>query len=418
MKSHSYPLDNSAIIHLAAMRKNYTNGFRIVFILREFICPQTLQEALNKITPRFPTVIAGIRSGFFQYRVVPAGMAPLVKKEQACLSPMTKKEIRRCACRVLYCGNRIIMEFSHALTDGYGGMVVASTLVAEYLRLQYSTPVQAKGLVFDLEEYGTEAEFADDYLTYAGGKPLLPAHRGAYQLPRTTSPQNEVSVTSEGFLTNTILNAAHQYGVSVTTFLSAVMVSAIADVRHQHPENGQRNKPIQIMIPVDLRRMFPSRTLRNFSLFALVHIDPQNEGKPFEELLSSIKAQLACQTTKEYMGSTIGTNIKAAHFPLYTILPLPLKCAILRLAHQLFGEDNSCISLSNLGEISLPEDMSDYVEGVNFALTPRIRSPYNCGVVSFDGLLSISFSKTCAGSELEKAFWARLDSVINGVAMN
>ena len=57
----SYPLDNSAIIHLAARQKNYTNGFRIVVTMRETVCMETLQKAVNRITLRFPTVIADIR---------------------------------------------------------------------------------------------------------------------------------------------------------------------------------------------------------------------------------------------------------------------------------------------------------------------------------------------------------------------
>lgn len=117
--SVSCPLDNSAIIHLAARQKNYTNSFRIVITLKEPVCGETLQKAVIRITRRFPTIIAGIRPGVFQYHVVPCTAPPRIRKEEACLSPMTDEEIRTCAFRVLYRENRIVTEYFHSLTDGY-----------------------------------------------------------------------------------------------------------------------------------------------------------------------------------------------------------------------------------------------------------------------------------------------------------
>ncbi len=38
--SKSYPLDNSAIIHLASMRKGYTNFFRVAAVLTNSVFPE------------------------------------------------------------------------------------------------------------------------------------------------------------------------------------------------------------------------------------------------------------------------------------------------------------------------------------------------------------------------------------------
>lgn len=114
--------------------------------------------------------------------------------------------------------------------------------------------------------------------------------------------------------------------------------------------------------------------------------------------------------TFELRDDTSGTaaamvmNTRAAGFPLYRAVPLSLKCMILRLAHRIFGERNSCISISNLGVISLPKDMDDFIESMDFMLTPRIQSSYNCGVVSYNGIISVSFSRICKEAELENVF--------------
>ncbi len=132
----------------------------------------------------------------------------------------------------------------------------------------------------------------------------------------------------------------------------------------------------------------------------------------FEKMAENIGAQIARQTTKDSMAAALAMNTKAQRFPLYRFLPLPLKLLILRAAHQLFGENNSCISLSNLGQILPPENMREYIERVDFVLTPRIQSPYNCGVVSVGGTMSITFSRCCPEPELEEVFFEKLERAI------
>lgn len=405
---NSYSLDNSAIIHLAARQKKHTNSFRITITLKEPVCGKILQKALNRITPRFPTVIAGIHRDFFGYHVVPVKVPPHIRKEQDCLAPMTKEEIRDHAFRVLYCENRISAEFFHSLTDGYGGMVVMTTLVAEYLQQKYGLFVPITEMILDTDGSPTEDEIIDNYFTYAGKKSIFLKHSNVYQLSGDCHPDNKILTYRGTFTTDMVLHAAHHYGVSMTTFLCAVMAASVMEIQHRNQTGRQHLKPVQIMVPVNLRKLFPSKTLRNFSLFALSCIEPQDNNKTFEELIHNTKKQLTSQTASDYMAAVMATYTKAERFPLYRMMPLPIKWLILHLSHQIFGEGNSCISISNLGAISLPEVMNKYIEGIDFILTPRIKSSYNCGIISFNGIISLSFSRFCIEPELEKIFFRKL----------
>ena len=232
--SVTYPLDNSAIIHLAALRKEYTNAFRITITLKEPVCSETLQAALTHITPRFPTVIAGIKRGLFQYKVIPVSAPLQVQKEQGHLVPMTKGEIRRCAFRVIYNKNTVVGEFFHSLTDGYGGMVVMNTLIAEYLRRRHSVFIPATNLILDTNVTAVHEELIDDYFTHAGQKAAVLNHRRVYQLPGKLSSDHRTHVTTEVFHAEAIRNTAHRYGVSVTTLLTAVMGASIIDIQKRH----------------------------------------------------------------------------------------------------------------------------------------------------------------------------------------
>lgn len=416
--SVSYQLDNSAIIHLAARKKNHTNSFRIVITLKESVCPKVLQEALEHITPRFPTIIAGIQYGFFQYRVVPVNAIPQVREGWECLTPMRKCEIRNCAFRIFYHQNKIAAEFFHSLTDGYGGMVVMNTLAAEYLRLKYAVSVPVTSTLFHPDSLPAEEEQRDDYFTYAGKKMEVPKFRSSYQIPGKTLCGGKVLVTTESFTTDRILNASCRYGVSVTVFLCAVMAVSVMEIQSRSSIKKELRKPVQIMVPVDLRRLFPSHTLRNFCLFVLLRITWQDTQGSFQDLLRTIESQMDMQKTRNYMQNAMAAHTRAEKFPLYRMTPLFFKRAIVRLIHQITGERNSCISLSNLGIETMPEEMNQYVEGIDFILTPKIKSLYNCGVVSLNNKISINFSRSCVTSELETVFFERLQRIVQAIEMD
>ena len=141
-----FPIDNSAILYLALIRKHHTNIFRFTVSLKENIQPEVLQEAVNAVYKRFPTIFAGFRPGFFHYTQVPAESPPKVAPDPGLLINMSHEEIANCAYRVYYHGNQVIIEGFHAATDGYGMMASISTLIAEYLRLKYNIVRRNGGL--------------------------------------------------------------------------------------------------------------------------------------------------------------------------------------------------------------------------------------------------------------------------------
>ena len=44
------------------------------------------------------------------------------------------------------------------------------------------------------------------------------------------------------------------------------------------------------------------------------------------------------------------------------------------------GEKKSCITMSNLGKVSLPDEMIPYVDRFDFILGVQATAPHNCGV--------------------------------------
>jgi len=62
-------LDNAALIFPAARRKHWSNVFRISFTFRDAVDSALLQQALEHVAPRFPSVCVRLRRGLFWYRL-------------------------------------------------------------------------------------------------------------------------------------------------------------------------------------------------------------------------------------------------------------------------------------------------------------------------------------------------------------
>lgn len=404
-------IDNSAILYLSLIRKNHTNIYRFTITLTEEVIPELLQEAVEHIAPRFPTIIAGFCPGFFQYKMIPALHPPLVRPDPGCLITMTREEIHHCAYRVLYSGCDISIEAFHALTDGYGAIASFTTLVAEYLRLKHGIEIPVELTLRDLEIQPEDHELKDAYLEHYEGDPLHLPSRYAYQLPGKTNENWDVLTTVRDYSIRDILDAAHRHEVSATALLSGVMASSIMELQQRHVTPG-KEKPVRIMIPVDLRRMFSSRTLRNFILYALPTMEPGDYKRPFSELLRSFQHQLQQQIQPKRMASIMAYNVKTQLSWLFRIIPRAIKCSVMRIAYRYFGESNSCITLTNLGNVVLPEAMVPYVKNIEVILTPRVNSPYNCAIISYAGAMRFNISRFCKEPELENIFFQKLDQIL------
>lgn len=99
--------------------------------------------------------------------------------------------------------------------------------------------------------------------------------------------------------------------------------------------------------------------------------------------------------------------------PLFRILPIRVKCGLMRLAYSFFGESNSSMTMSNLGNIALPECMTPYVESFRLTMMPRVRSPYNCGMYSYQGNFHINLCRFPMESQLEEIFSRKMQAVLS-----
>ena len=86
------------------------------------------------------------------------------------------------------------------------------------------------------------------------------------------------------------------------------------------------------------------------------------------------------------------------------LAPLFLKNFVMKAVFNAVGECKSCLTLSNLGAVKLPEEMTGYVRRMDFILGAQATAPYNCGVLSYGDTLYINFIRNIKEPELEYHF--------------
>ena len=400
------PLDNAAKIYPAARNQNWSNVFRLSATLTETVDVDVLQSALDVTIRRFPSIAARLRRGVFWYYLQQVKTAPKIQQEISYPLPrMSKREVRQCALRVVVFHRRIAIEVFHSLTDGTGAMIFLKSLLAEYLQQKYSIHIPAEHGVLGRLEEPSRAELEDSFQKYAGRVQASRKENDSWRLRGTPEPDGFLHLTCLQVPVKQALEKAHEYGVSLTVFLCAAMMQALQQMQLARQPDARWRKPIRVLLPVNLRSVFPSRSLRNFALYVIPEIDPRLGEFSFPEICNAVHHRMGLEINPKYMSTKIATNVASERLLAVKLMPLFIKNIVMKAVFNAVGERKSCLNLSNLGKVMLPDAMLPYVERMDFILGTQNTAPHNCGVLSFGDTLYINFIRNVRESELESRFY-------------
>ena len=405
-------LDNAAKIYPAARRKNWSNLFRQSVTLTENIDVRVLRNALDVTVKRFPSIAARLRKGAFWYYLQQVESAPQISEEHSYpLVFMDREEMRKCAFRVIAYKNRIAVEYFHSLTDGNGALVFLKSLTAEYLEQKYRVSIPFENGVLDRRELPKEEELEDSFLKYAGNVPASRKDTNAWHMSGEPQKDGFLNLTCFQIPVKPALELAHKHNATLTVFMSAVMMKALLNLQNEKNPNTKRQKRIKLLIPVNLRNLFPSNTLRNFAMYTIPELDPRLGAYSFDEICKIIQHKMGTEFTAKHMSCVIATNVNDERNPLVRLIPLPLKNAVMKAIFDSVGEKKSCLTLSNLGQVKIPEAMAQYVRRFDFILGVQAAAPYNCGMLSYGDTIYINFIRNIQDAELERHFHAVLQKM-------
>lgn len=403
-----YRLDTAGLIFPAVRSRSWSNVFRVSLTIKEEIDPVILQKAVDELKDRFPSLYVRLRTGAFWYYLEECNGTPKVREDYAYpLSYMGFREVRNCCLRVFYFRNRLAVECFHVLTDGSGGSIYLQTLAARYLSLRYGNEIPAEHQILDYQDTPTAEELEDSFLKNTGIKGTSRREDTVYHLHGTEESDGFRYLTTGILSSEALLKKAHEYHCTVTVFLAGVMAEALIAMQDEELPR-KRQRPVKVTIPVNMRKLYHSKTIRNFVLTLNLGVDPRNGDYTLQELCDIIKHQLLAEATPQGMAGRIAANVNPQMILPIRLAPLFIKNFVMGLVYADSGERKGCINISNLGQVVLPPSMMEHVERMEFIIGVQRTYPNNCSVVSVGDVTCINMIRSIEESEIERRFFSRL----------
>lgn len=403
-----YKLDLSAIVYPTLQRRDFSSVYRLSVVLKDTVKPDILQQALDKTLPRFPTYKVAIRKGLFWRYLEPNNRpGPYVREDikNPCM-PMYFKGNNRYLIRVYYYQNRIALEAHHCLGDGTGGMCLLQTLTATYLEL-LGHPIKPEGFVLDITEEPDPEELEDAYMRYAHAQvcPPRPAEK-TYRVRGTKEPFYTLNIIDGILSVREVMAVAKKYSASITEYLNSVLLYAL--LQKQNHDFHIRLRPVRIAMPVNLRRFFPSKTLRNFITMVYPFVDPRLGDYTFPEIVEHVRNYMRYHINEKFLRGDITTNASTQRHPLIRVVPLFIKDFVVRTFYTKVQDKNSSAGLTNMGALYVPEDMKPYIERFDIYMGQPFSSRTNCAIISFEDILTINFASSIMEADVERYFFRKL----------
>lgn len=407
-KGDWYKLDLSAIVYPTLQRRDFSAVYRLSVTLKYKIDPVLLQKAVDIAMKRFPTYKVAIRKGlFWRYFEPNRRPGPYVMPDikNPCM-PMGFQTNNRYLIRFYYYENKISMEAHHSLGDGTGGMCVLQTVTAVYLEL-LGFFVTKEYFVLDVNAEPSAGELEDAYMRYANAKVHPPRqHEKAYRVRGTKEPFYTLNIISGTLSASEAKKAAKKYDVTVTEYFNAALLYAL--LQKQEKEWHLKLRPVKIAMPVNLRRFFPSDTLRNFITMVYPGIDPRLGAYTFEEIVTQTHNFMRYYINEKFLRGDITTNAATQTNPFIRVVPLFLKDFIVSRFYASVQDKNSSAGLTNMGLLKVPEDMKPHIERFDIYMGQPFSRRTNCAIITYEDVLTINFASSIVEADVERYFFRKL----------
>ncbi len=404
-------LDVAAKLFPAVTTKRNSSVFRISAVMKEKIDSHFLQIAVNIIRERYSLFFVRMRRGVFWNYFENNHSHLLVEKESdSPCETILSFENRGYLIKVLYFNNRISVEAFHSITDGSGVVEFLNSLIYYYICSKFGTiDHQGKVLLFNEKKINNEDSFKKHF---ADAKKDKKTNRlkeaNSFRIKGKRYKYKGNSVVSGIISVAELKSMSKKHSCSITAFLLAVMIKAIFDEKQSKLKN---NKPIVIAVPVNLRKMFSSSTLKNF--FGVVNVGyKMTANTDFAELIKSVTDQLKLTSDMNYLESVSAKNVKISENVFSVFTPLVFKNVFMPIGFEFMGEIKKSISMSNIGRIDMADEMKTYVEYIELLTYPTVKSPINCGICSFEDKLCITFTRAIKDVEVIRSFFTSISKEI------
>ncbi|XMB72195.1 hypothetical protein RJI07_08830 [Mycoplasmatota bacterium WC30] len=401
-----YKLDKAAKIYPLVTNERYTYNFRVSAVLKETINEEVLYQAILDSRKRFPMYFVKLKRGLFWYYFEENLLPPILAAESPFICNKKDEYFNnKYLFTFLYYNKRISLEINHALTDGGGAIMFLNAVVYHYLELlgKELTPDANIMLVKD-EVHFKETE--DSYgKNYSGGGLNPPKTPNAYIYKGKTFKNFGSGVINSYINSKELIKLVKSEDSNITQYVVALLIYSII-------VNGNKKKlkkkPINICVPINLRTVYDSKTLNNFSLTFYISYQMKSETPDLNDILKEVEAEFIKKKDLQGIQNTLDTVCVIQRKSIVRFIPLPIKYILFKIGYAVFGRLPTTITFSNFGVVKIPESMEKHIESFSFYMGSAMK--HAVAMNSYAGKTSIVFSRAFIDTKLEETFFSFLSS--------
>lgn len=397
------PLDSASLIYPATESKYYNSVFRLSMDLKIEVDPVVLQEALVDVVERVSTFNVRLKEGFFWYYFEKNPNTPILHEETSWpVMKMDRKANNDFLFKVFWQKNRIAIEYFHSLCDGTGGNIFLLTLVNRYLELK-GIKVDSSPIILKCSESPSEWESRDCFRSIL--RRDVPNPKKVYSCHHINKKgvlTEHTQVITGKIDVERMLGFARMKKYTINEVFTALLIKSII-------EEDSPRKPVRISVPLNMRKVYDMNTMRNFSLFALVGVNPRMGIYTFDEILEQVHLKTKLQLDRHLLDTIVKRNVVSQLNPFFRMIPNIVKKPFFKVLSEMLGEYQYTATISNLGKINVPPQMLELIDRYDFYISPSQTNPLGCSVASVGKTMTVNFSSILLNHRaIERRFFSQL----------
>ncbi len=392
-------LDDQAKIFSLSCNRTDTSLFRLSTNLKQKVDKDILQKALLLTLEKYKAFKVKVRRGFFWYYLDENKKEPIISnKIKPTFEFIHYKDNNEYLFKISYEGKKIVIDYFHILTDGNSGREFFNELIYNYVKIKHPRSIPSTKMTEVVVEKEPENSYTKNYKKKFS-KAYVPPQ--AYQVKGHKIENGKVGINHFNIKLNELKKNAKEKGCSISQFLVSMIAYSLYETNYK---KNKGRKPINICVPINLKKYFPSETISNFVSHMMVSLRLNRKKKhTFDDVLSMVKKEFDKKLNIDKISATMNSNGKAINNFFVRTLPLFIKKPAVVLG-SLSVKKQFTMTFSNLGETAINEEYKKFVDDCTFTLVPDWSEKIRCGVCSYKGNLVVTFSSNIKEDSFERKF--------------
>lgn len=359
-----------------------------------------LQEAVDKVIPRFPSFTVAVKNKWnsirqLEYKPMKIQIMPFVAQQQM-FDIFSGKPL----FRIMYGDKLICIEVFHLLTDANGALAFLNSLLSCYFQL-LGEPVNNTNII-NYNSPVNEEESVDGFFKYAKKEKskinkLESIVRKNFKIKDKPFNDRYGISTTYSFDTTALKSSAKLYNSTIHEYLTAILYLCFLRMRNEK----HSKKCIRIQMPVNLRKRYNCKTLKNF--VATTQFTSKQTEKQL--IIDDIKTHLKKVTDPKELDAFLWQAVSLMSKLRY--IPRNIGDFLMITGDKLMAEKNSNTSFSNIG-INNVDFSQNGVKSFEFILGFPLYAPFLVSSLTYKNVCNIVFSRHIPDDTFEKYFLEEL----------